>query len=100
MASRRQTRKPAKGRPRSRSRAKSHAFALPRLPHLEQRDLDLIGLGLVAAGVFFAAVFYLGWDGGKVGEACAEGFRLLFGGVAYLTPVALFGAGAVLVLRP
>ena len=30
----------------------------------------------------------------------ADGFVYLFGGVAYLAPVALFGVGAVLVLRP
>ncbi|MBX5468296.1 MAG: DNA translocase FtsK [Thermoleophilaceae bacterium] len=99
MASRRQTRRPAKARSRSRSRARRSAFALPRLPELDQRDLDLIGLGLVAAGVFFASVFYLGWDGGKVGEALADAFVFMFGGVAYLAPIALFAAGAVLVLR-
>jgi S-DNA-T family DNA segregation ATPase FtsK/SpoIIIE len=70
------------------------------MPMLEQRHLDLIGLGLVALAAFFAFVFYLGWDGGKVGEAMADGFVFLFGGVGYLAPIALFGAGAVLVLKP
>ncbi len=70
------------------------------MPVLEQRHLDLIGLGLVALAAFFAFVFYLGWDGGKVGEAMADGFVFLFGGVGYLAPIALFGAGAVLVLKP
>src|SRR4051794_13020142 len=45
-------------------------------------------------------VFYLGWDGGKVGEGLASAFIFLFGGVGYLVPVAMFGAGAVLVLKP
>ncbi|HEX8857351.1 MAG TPA: DNA translocase FtsK 4TM domain-containing protein, partial [Thermoleophilaceae bacterium] len=101
MASRRQTKKPARGRSgRSRARGRrSSGFTLPRLPQFDQRDLDLVGLGLVAAGVFFASVFYLGWNGGKVGEALADGFIYLFGGVAYLVPIGLFGAGAVLVLR-
>ena len=53
-----------------------------RLPQFEQRDLDLIGLALVAVAVFFSFVFYLGWDGGKVGEALADGLIFLFGGVA------------------
>ena len=70
------------------------------MPRLEQRQLDLIGLGLVALAAFLAFVFYLGWDGGKVGEALADGLIYLFGGVAYLAPVAMLGAGAVLVLRP
>jgi S-DNA-T family DNA segregation ATPase FtsK/SpoIIIE len=83
-----------------RARARRSSFAWPRLPELEQRDLDLIGLGLVALAAFLAFVFYLGWDGGEVGEALADGFVFLFGGVAYLLPIALFGAGAILVLRP
>ncbi|HEY2602480.1 MAG TPA: DNA translocase FtsK [Thermoleophilaceae bacterium] len=69
------------------------------MPHFDDQELDLIGLGLVAVAAFFAFVFYLGWDGGKVGETLADGFVYLFGGVGYLAPVALFGAGAVLVLR-
>jgi DNA segregation ATPase FtsK/SpoIIIE, S-DNA-T family len=95
MASTRSSRK----RPRRR-RARRSWLALPRLPVLEQRHLDLIGLGLVGLGTLFAFVFYLGWDGGEVGEAAADGFVYLFGGVGYLVPIALFCAGAVLVLRP
>src|SRR4051794_8402386 len=96
MASRRPTKK--RGR-RGRQSVFSDAFRLPRMPHLEDQDLDLIGLGLVALAAFFAFVFYLGWDGGKVGETLGDGFIYLFGGVGYLAPIALFGAGAVLVLR-
>jgi S-DNA-T family DNA segregation ATPase FtsK/SpoIIIE len=77
----------------------SDAFRLPRMPHFEDQDLDLIGLGLVALAAFFAFVFYMGWNGGKVGETLADGFVYLFGGVGYLAPIAMFGAGAVLVLR-
>src|SRR3954451_13003338 len=96
MASRRPTKK--RGR-RGRQSVFSDAFRLPRMPHLEDQDLDLIGLGLVALAAFFAFVFYLGWDGGKVGETLGHGFVYLFGGVGYLAPIAMFGAGAVLVLR-
>src|SRR3954467_10504651 len=90
-------------KPRARTRAKRSSFslpAMPKLPHLEQRQLDLLGLGLVALAAFLAFVFYLGWDGGKVGEGLAAGVVFLFGGVGYLVPVVLFGTGAVLVLRP
>jgi S-DNA-T family DNA segregation ATPase FtsK/SpoIIIE len=73
---------------------------LPKLPELEQRHFDLIGLGLVALGAFFAFVFYLGWDGGKVGGALGDAFVFLLGGVGYLIPIVLFGTGAVLVLKP
>src|SRR5918997_2611331 len=91
-------RKPA---PRKRAAAQP-AFALPQLPkvHLEQHHVDLIGLGLVALAAFFAPVFYLGWDGGQVGEALAEAFVFLLGGVAYLVPIALFSTGTLIVLRP
>jgi S-DNA-T family DNA segregation ATPase FtsK/SpoIIIE len=71
-----------------------------RLPVLEQRHYDLIGLGLVAFAAFFACVFYLGWDGGEVGEALAQGLLFLFGGVGYAAPVLMFGAGALMVLNP
>jgi S-DNA-T family DNA segregation ATPase FtsK/SpoIIIE len=71
-----------------------------RLPALEQHHLDVIGLGLVALAVFFATVFYLGWAGGEVGEAMADGILFLFGGAGYLAPIALFAVGALLVVRP
>ncbi|MEA2478518.1 MAG: segregation ATPase FtsK/SpoIIIE, family, partial [Thermoleophilaceae bacterium] len=88
-------------RPRKRPvRAKRSSFAWPTMPQLEQRQLDLIGLGLVALATYFAFVFYLGWDGGKVGYGLQQAFVLLFGKVGYLAPVAAFGLGAVLVLRP
>jgi DNA segregation ATPase FtsK/SpoIIIE, S-DNA-T family len=82
-------------------RSRSRGF-LPRLelPPLEQRHLDLIGLGLVALAAFFACVFYLGWAGGRVGEAMADGLLFLFGGVGYTAPIVLFAAGALLVVRP
>jgi S-DNA-T family DNA segregation ATPase FtsK/SpoIIIE len=101
MASRRRKparRKPARGR--SRSRARRSYRIRPRLPVLDQSQKDVLGLGLVAGAVFFAFVFYLGWDGGQVGEAFADGFVWLFGGVGYLVPIALFVAGAVLVIGP
>jgi DNA segregation ATPase FtsK/SpoIIIE, S-DNA-T family len=70
-----------------------------RMPHLDDHQLDIVGLGLVALAAFFAPVFYLGWDGGKVGEALAEAFRFLFGGVSYLVPIAFFATGTLIVLR-
>src|SRR4051812_10994183 len=75
---------------------------LPRwqLPDLEQRHLDLIGLGLVALAAFLAFLLYLGGDGGRGGADLVEGLRWLLGDVHYVVPVALLGAGAVLALRP
>ena len=60
----------------------------------------MIGLGLVAFAAFFACVFYFDWAGGEVGEAMADGILYLFGGAGYLAPIALFAAGAGIVIRP
>jgi DNA segregation ATPase FtsK/SpoIIIE, S-DNA-T family len=60
----------------------------------------VIGLALVAVAAFLAFVFYLGWAGGRLGEALADGLVYLGGYVAYLAPVGVFAVGAVLVLRP
>jgi DNA segregation ATPase FtsK/SpoIIIE, S-DNA-T family len=70
------------------------------LPDLEQRHLDLIGLGLVALAAFTAFLVYLGGDGGRGGADLVEGLRWLLGDVHYFVPVALLGAGAILALRP
>jgi S-DNA-T family DNA segregation ATPase FtsK/SpoIIIE len=69
-------------------------------PELERRQLDLIGLGLVAIAAFLACVFYLGWAGGEAGEAVADALLFTLGGVAYAAPVALFCIGALIVVRP
>ena len=97
MATTRKRRKPVKRRGSSPRWPRPE---LPRLPPLEQRHHDLIGLGLVALAAYSAFVFYLGWDGGKIGDVLADSFVFLFGGVGYLAPMALFGAGALLVLKP
>ena len=70
------------------------------MPILEQRELDLIGLGLVAAGVFMAFPLYLGWDGGEAGQGIVDALTWSVGRVAWATPVALIAAGGLLVLRP
>jgi DNA segregation ATPase FtsK/SpoIIIE, S-DNA-T family len=48
---------------------------------LEQRHLDLIGLFLVAFGVYLVFVLFLGWEGGKVGYGVETGLTYLFGTV-------------------
>ena len=70
------------------------------MPELEQRQLDLIGLGLIALGVFFAFLVYFGFSGGRVGSQAVEGLRWLLGAVHYAVPIALAAAGAILILRP
>ena len=74
-------------------------MAWPTLPALEQRQLDLIGLALVAAGIFFAGLDLLHWDGGDGGHWALDGLRTLIGAVHYGFPVALIAIGALVVLR-
>jgi S-DNA-T family DNA segregation ATPase FtsK/SpoIIIE len=70
------------------------------LPTLEQRHLDVIGLGLVALALFFGFLVYAGWDGGRAGSEAVEGLRWLLGAAHYLVPVSLAAGGAILMLRP
>jgi DNA segregation ATPase FtsK/SpoIIIE, S-DNA-T family len=84
-------------RKRRRSRGSWPPFELP---HLEQHQWDVVGLGLVALAAFFACVFYFDWAGGEVGEAMADGILFMFGGAGYLAPIALFAAGTAIVVRP
>jgi DNA segregation ATPase FtsK/SpoIIIE, S-DNA-T family len=89
----------ARRKPRARRSAPQPAWR-PRLLALEQRHWDLIGLALVALGIFLAFLVYLGWDGGEAGGALVDGLRRLVGAVHYVVPVALLASGAVLVMRP
>jgi len=66
MFKRQKRRAPARGK--ARSKPKARAGGKLHLPAaLEQRHLDLIGLLLIAAGVYLCFVLFFGWDGGKVG---------------------------------
>ncbi len=88
---------------KSAKKARAHRSSLPwppRLPVFEQRHLDLVGLGLVAAGVFLAFPLYMQWDGGEAGQAVVDGLTWAVGRVAWATPVALVAAGVLLVMRP
>jgi DNA segregation ATPase FtsK/SpoIIIE, S-DNA-T family len=89
-----------RGRPARRSKAKkpqgrASKLHLPR--GLEQRHLDMIGLFLVAAGVFLVFVLFFGWDGGKVGSGVETGLTYLFGAVgARIATVLMLVVGGVL----
>ena len=98
---------PARSAPARRGTGKSRARraaprppAWPRLPELEQRQLDLIGLGLIALAVFFAFLVYGGVDGGRAGDWTLDSLRWALGAVHYGFPAALLAGGAILVLRP
>ncbi len=67
---------------------------------LEQRHYDLIGLIMVAIGVYSAFVLYLGWDGGAVGSWLSSALEYTVGRVAYVVPLTVFGLGLALIAKP
>ena len=67
---------------------------------LAQRHLDVLGLGLVAVGVFLGCVIYGHWDGGRVGDWLARGLAHLIGQARLGVPAAAALGGVALVLRP
>jgi S-DNA-T family DNA segregation ATPase FtsK/SpoIIIE len=79
----RKKRAPARrGKAATKRKAKPKAGGGLHLPAgLEQRHLDLIGLFLVAFGVYLVFVLFLGWEGGKVGYGVETGLTYLFGTV-------------------
>jgi DNA segregation ATPase FtsK/SpoIIIE, S-DNA-T family len=81
-------------RPRVPSRVKKRTRKVRSEQHHE-----LVGLGLLALGVFLASILYLGWSGGMVGGAIADGFTGVIGAAAYVAPVAFVVVGALMVAR-
>jgi len=94
------SRKPASRGSKPRPRARRSSPRTLRLPVLEQRHLDLIGLGLIAAGIFLVFPLGLGWHGGAAGQAASRGFAYLVGQFKYGVPVMIVATGAIMVLRP
>jgi DNA segregation ATPase FtsK/SpoIIIE, S-DNA-T family len=71
----------------------------PSLPALEQSQRDVIGLGLVALGVFIGFVFYANGDGGQIGHGLSVAIGWCIGEARVLTPVALVLGGGALLLE-
>ncbi len=69
-------------------------------PALEQRHRDLLGLALVALGVYLGLVLYGHGDGGSVGGRLSDALAWAIGVVRDGVPVALVLGGAALLLRP
>src|SRR3954462_1475583 len=69
-------------------------------PILEQHHIDLIGLALIATGIFLVFPLWMGWDGGRGGGAIVDGLRYIVGVLAYGAPIGLCATGALCVLRP
>jgi S-DNA-T family DNA segregation ATPase FtsK/SpoIIIE len=87
--------KAARRKPKAKAAAK-RGLHLPQA--LEQRHLDLIGLFLIASGVYLSFVLFFGWEGGKVGYGIETGLVYLFGTVgARIATVLMLLVGGLLV---
>jgi len=89
--------RPAKLRPktpariRKRTRRKSSLRA--------HHHPELVGLALLAFGLFMSTVLYVGWNGGYVGRAIGDGLVAVTGGIAYVLPVACVAVGGLMVAK-
>jgi S-DNA-T family DNA segregation ATPase FtsK/SpoIIIE len=76
---------------------------LPAAPVLDQRQRDVLGLALVAAGVFMGFVLWGAGPsaaGGRAGHGLAVALGWAFGRARIFAPVVLVLGGGLLLLRP
>ncbi len=81
------SRRPLRARKKRRPGRASHQHA------------ELLGLGLLALGLFLASVLLLDWNGGYVGAWIADGLRELVGAAAYAVPPACIVIGSLTVAK-
>ena len=67
-------------------------------PVLSRSQRDVLGLALIALGVFMAVVLYGDSDGGKIGKGLATALGLAIGEARVLAPIALVVGGGALLL--
>jgi DNA segregation ATPase FtsK/SpoIIIE, S-DNA-T family len=96
MARRRTTKRVLKPRAPSRVRKSKRSKRKTTRGH---QHPELIGLGLVAFGLFLATVLWAGWNGGYVGGWIGDALQALIGGAAYVLPVVLVVVGALMIAR-
>jgi DNA segregation ATPase FtsK/SpoIIIE, S-DNA-T family len=91
------TKRKTKARPKSPARVKKRKGKKARSGH--QHHPELIGLGLVALGLFLASILWFRWDGGLVGGGLADGFLSFMGWASYVMPLAFVAVGGLMVAR-
>jgi len=102
-------RRTARSRPRRARRRRSpllgaisrlRPWRLLPLRALDQRTRDVLGLALLALGIFAGFVLDGGWDGGGGGHALESVLGFVLGRARVLAPLALAAGGAALLLAP
>src|SRR4051794_41295378 len=94
MAPRRKQKRTLKPRLPARVRTKKRKSKTKNAQHPE-----LIGLGLLALGIFLSSVLYLGWSGGKAGGWIVDGVTATIGAAAYVAPIGFLLRRARMVAR-
>jgi DNA segregation ATPase FtsK/SpoIIIE, S-DNA-T family len=80
-------RTPSRVRKKKRARTRGHQHP------------ELVGLVLVALGVFLSTVIYLGWSGGYVGGVVNDALEALIGSARVIFPAACLAVGALMLAR-
>jgi DNA segregation ATPase FtsK/SpoIIIE, S-DNA-T family len=98
-------RQPTRKRSTRARRGKRHGWGgggllqrLPAWPALDQSQRDILGLALVAVGVFMGFVLYGGWNGGRLGHGLSVAIGWCIGEARVLAPIALVVGGGALLL--
>src|SRR5262245_27387876 len=72
---------------------------LPSVRSPTPAERDVLGLGLIAIGVFLAFVLYGGGNGGRAGHGLVVALGWTLGKARAFAPIALIAAGGALLLR-
>ncbi|HEY5189837.1 MAG TPA: DNA translocase FtsK [Solirubrobacteraceae bacterium] len=107
MAATRQKRKPTPRKPAAKrktppKRAQRSLLATrPGLPQFapEAHHIDILGLALIAIGLFLGGVAYAHWAGGTLGDGAVRSTRFVFGALGYAVPAVLVAAGGLILIR-
>ena len=86
-------------KPRVPARVKRRKRAAKKAEGRSHQHPELIGLGLVALGVFLGFVVWAGWNGGYVGGWTGDGLDALVGSATLALPAALVIVGTLMVAR-
>ncbi|MGI9111698.1 MAG: DNA translocase FtsK [Gaiellaceae bacterium] len=92
-------RTPSRVKKRGAKRKRARAGGLAAHHRASHQHPELVGLALVALGLFLVSLLYLGWEGGIVGEKVESALRDLLGSAAYATPILLAGVGGLMLFR-
>jgi S-DNA-T family DNA segregation ATPase FtsK/SpoIIIE len=104
MAAARPQKKRTKKAPRKAARKRAKRSLLASRPSFSPADLaphqiDIIGLALIAVGIFLAGVAYLHWAGGTLGDGAIRATKFVLGKLGYTIPAGLVGGGALVLIR-